>query len=103
MTKIRVKAKDGAASEFEFIPGTSVMQSMKAAGMEIEAACEGSLACATCHIILSPESYAALGAPAEDEEGMLDTLMRVTRTSRLACQIRPSADVALIEIEEIVT
>jgi len=74
--------------------GISVMEAIRNAGLPLEAACGGSLACATCHIILSETDYARVGAPSEDEEDMLDQAFGVTRTSRLGCQILldPSLD-----------
>jgi len=55
-----------------------------------ECACEGSLACSTCHVILDNDSYKILNAecPAtDDEEDMLDLASGLTATSRLGCQI----------------
>lgn len=101
MTKIFVPTRQGGVREVELLPGASVMRSLKAAGVEIEASCEGSLACATCHVILDRASFDLLGPPDEAEERMLDTLVRTARTSRLSCQIRPSANVERIDIEEI--
>jgi len=101
MTTIFLKSPQGGARAVELLPGSSVMQSLKAAGVEIEASCEGSLACATCHVVLDAASFARLDPPDEAEERMLDTLARITRTSRLSCQIRPRADVERIDIEEI--
>ena len=56
-------------------------------GLDLEGACEGSLACSTCHIIVDPEWYDALVAASEDEEDMLDLAFGLTRSSRLGCQI----------------
>jgi len=55
--------------------------------VDIEGACEGSLACSTCHVIVDPEWYNKLEKPTEDEEDMLDLAYGLTRTSRLGCQI----------------
>ena len=55
--------------------------------IDIEGACEGSLACATCHVIVYPEWYDRLNTPNEDEENMLDLAFGVEKTSRLGCQI----------------
>tara|TARA_Y100001970_G_scaffold32717_1_gene40571 strand:+ start:23535 stop:23879 length:345 start_codon:yes stop_codon:yes gene_type:complete len=56
-------------------------------GIEIEGACEGSLACSTCHIIVDKEWYNKLKEPSWDEEDMLDLATGLTVTSRLGCQI----------------
>lgn len=50
-------------------------------------ACEGSLACSTCHVILEPDVYAKLEEPCEDELDMLDLAFGLTPTSRLGCQV----------------
>ena len=56
-------------------------------GVDIEGACEGSLACSTCHVIIDPEWYGRLNEASEEEEDMLDLAFNLTRTSRLGCQI----------------
>jgi 2Fe-2S ferredoxin len=55
--------------------------------VDIEGACEGSLACSTCHVVVSPEWFDLLKDPSEDEEDMLDLAFGLTKTSRLGCQI----------------
>ena len=50
-------------------------------------ACEGSVACSTCHVILSPEHYDILPEPEDDENDMLDMAFGLTDTSRLGCQV----------------
>ena len=56
-------------------------------GIDIEGACEGSLACSTCHIIVDKDWYNRLEDPSWDEEDMLDLATGLTVTSRLGCQI----------------
>ena len=51
-------------------------------------ACDGALACSTCHLILEQHVYDALPAPEEEEEDMLDLAFDLTDTSRLGCQIK---------------
>lgn len=51
-------------------------------------ACDGSLACSTCHVVLSQEVYDALPPPDEEELDMLDLAFELTDTSRLGCQIQ---------------
>jgi ferredoxin len=45
------------------------------------------MACSTCHVIVAAEWFDALEPASADEEDMLDLAARVTRTSRLSCQI----------------
>ena len=56
--------------------------------IDLEGACEGSIACSTCHVILSPEHYDLLPEPSDDENDMLDMAFGLTDTSRLGCQVR---------------
>ena len=44
-------------------------------------ACEGSVACSTCHVILPPEYYDLLPEPEDDENDMLDMAFGLTDTS----------------------
>jgi ferredoxin len=55
--------------------------------IDLEGACEGSIACSTCHVILSPEYYDLLEEPGDDENDMLDMAFGLTDTSRLGCQV----------------
>jgi len=55
--------------------------------IELEGACEGSLACSTCHVIIDDQAvYDALPEPDDDENDMLDLAFGLTETSRLGCQ-----------------
>ena len=51
-------------------------------------ACEGSVACSTCHVILPEEYYDLLPEPEDDENDMLDMAFGLTDTSRLGCQVK---------------
>ncbi|KAG8229736.1 hypothetical protein J437_LFUL007911 [Ladona fulva] len=51
-------------------------------------ACEGTLTCSTCHLILKKEDYDRLPSkPTDEEMDMLDLAYDLTDTSRLGCQI----------------
>jgi len=56
--------------------------------IDLEGACEGSIACSTCHVILSQEHYDLLPEPVDDENDMLDMAFGLTDTSRLGCQVK---------------
>jgi len=68
--------------------GLSVLEIAHRNNIDLEGACEGSLACSTCHVIVDPEWYDALEGASEDEEDMLDLAFGLTHTSRLGCQIK---------------
>ena len=54
---------------------------------KVVSACEGSLACSTCHIVVEKSLFDSLPEPSEEEEDMLDLAFGLTHTSRLGCQI----------------
>ncbi|KAH8928121.1 putative YAH1-ferredoxin of the mitochondrial matrix [Atractiella rhizophila] len=56
--------------------------------LDIEAACEKSIACSTCHVILEPKIYDNLEEPSDEENDMLDLAFGLTDTSRLGCQVK---------------
>ncbi|KAH9474908.1 Adrenodoxin-like protein, mitochondrial [Psilocybe cubensis] len=56
--------------------------------IDLEGACEGSVACSTCHVILPEEYYDLLPEPEDDENDMLDMAFGLTDTSRLGCQVK---------------
>ena len=74
--------------EVEWPLGLSILDVAHKYNIDLEGACEGSLACATCHIIIEEEVYYnKLKKPTEEEEDMLDLAFGLTHTSRLGCQI----------------
>ena len=90
MAKITFVNRDGSEKTVDARDGLSVMEVAIDNDIDIEAACEGSLACATCHMVVDPAWYEKLDPPSEEEEDMLDLAFGLTRTSRLTCQIRIS-------------
>lgn len=68
--------------------GTSVLEAARLSDIAIEGACGGSMACATCHVIVDPARFADLPPASEEEEEMLDFAESLAATSRLGCQIR---------------
>ena len=70
--------------------GDSLLDVAQYNGIDLEGACESSLACSTCHVILEEELYDSLEEPVEEEEDLLDLAYGLTLTSRLGCQIKVS-------------
>ena len=68
-------------------PG-SIMDLATGAGVEIDHACGGVCACATCHVYVG-RGLNTCNAATDDEEDMLDTARAVTPESRLSCQCVP--------------
>ncbi len=87
MPKMTFIERDGTRREVDAPNGLSVLEIAHRHGVDIEGACEGSLACSTCHVIVDAAWFAKLAKPTEDEEDMLDLAFGLERTSRLGCQI----------------
>jgi 2Fe-2S ferredoxin len=77
----------GEHREVDAPVGLSVLEIAHKHGIDLEGACEGSLACSTCHVIIDSSWFDLLKEPSEDEEDMLDLAFGLTKTSRLGCQI----------------
>ena len=87
MPKMVFIEKDGNRKEVDAPIGLSVMEIAHRHGVDIEGACDGSLACSTCHVIVEPAWSGKLDEASEDEEDMLDLAFGLEETSRLGCQI----------------
>lgn len=87
MPKMTFIEPDGSRREVDAPLGLSVLEVAHKHGFELEGACEGSLACSTCHVVVEPDWYDLLPDATEDEEDMLDLAFGLTKTSRLGCQI----------------
>ena len=85
-----ISAAGNERMEVEASIGLSVMEIAHVHGIDIEGACEGCMACSTCHVIVDPDHVGRLQPAAEDEEDMLDLAFGLTETSRLGCQIEMS-------------
>ena len=79
--------RDGSRREVEAPLGLSVLEIAHKHDVDVEGACEGSLACSTCHVVVDPGWFPKLAKPTEDEEDMLDLAFGLQKTSRLGCQI----------------
>jgi 2Fe-2S ferredoxin len=87
MPKMTFIERDGTRREVEAALGLSVLEIAHRHGVDIEGACEGSLACSTCHVIVDSAWFSKLVEPTEDEEDMLDLAFDLQETSRLGCQL----------------
>jgi len=87
MPKMTFVNPDGTEKEVEAPNGLSVLEIAHKNDIDLEGACEGSLACSTCHVVVSEEWFDKLSEPEEEEEDMLDLAFGLQQTSRLGCQI----------------
>ncbi|KAM3827352.1 adrenodoxin-like [Vipera latastei] len=77
--KYSVNAKEG-----ESLLEVVINQNINISGF---GACEGTLACSTCHLIFEKAAFQQLGEISDDELDMLDLAYGLTDTSRLGCQV----------------
>nr|ALP70512.1 Electron transfer protein 21 [Prunus persica var. persica] len=87
--------KDGEEIHIKVPTGMSMLEAAHENDIDLEGACEGSLACSTCHVIvMDMDYYNKLEDPTDEENDMLDLAFGLTETSRLGCQViaKPELD-----------
>lgn len=99
MTLVRFHKADGTLDrEVEAKPGQRLLDVAWANGQPLEGACEGVMACSTCHVIVDAEQFRRLPPASEEEEDLLDLAAHASRTSRLACQIILTEELARLDV-----
>lgn len=86
--KLTFRKANGEEKTVEGNEGDDIVDLSWEYDLDIEAACEKSVACSTCHVILEPKVYDALDEPTDEENDMLDLAFSLTTTSRLGCQVK---------------
>jgi 2Fe-2S ferredoxin len=79
--------KNGKRRACDFAAGETILAVARRNAIDIEGACDGAMACSTCHVIIDNNWYARLPKARREENDMLDLASGVTRHSRLGCQI----------------
>ncbi len=98
MGTIFVKDREGNSHKLRAEAGLTIMEIIRDAGLEIEAACGGCCACATCHVYVNEIWLKELTTKNEDEDSMLDQAFYVEKTSRLSCQLEFDEKINGIEL-----
>jgi ferredoxin, 2Fe-2S len=99
VTLVRFFKADGTLDkEVDAAPGQRLLDVAWAERQPLEGACEGVMACSTCHVIVDAEDFAKLPPATEEEEDLLDLAAHATRTSRLACQIILTEDLETLDV-----
>ena len=99
MTRIRFFRADGSLDkEVDAKAGQRLLDVAWAAREPLEGACEGVMACSTCHVIVEAHDFDKLPPASEEEEDLLDLAAHATRTSRLACQIILTDDLQSLDV-----
>ena len=84
---INFVSESGKVKSVNAFSGQTLLEVAHSNGIDIEGVCEGSMACATCHVIVDKFWYEKLPGSSEEEQDMLDLTYGLSRTSRLGCQI----------------
>lgn len=87
MVCVTFRNPDGSELVVNTEPGVSVLQVAQEQGLNIEGACEGNMACSTCHVIVDKEHFTKISSATDEEEEMLDLAAGLKATSRLGCQV----------------
>jgi ferredoxin len=99
VTKVRFLRADGTLDkEVEGESGQRLLDVAWAAREPLEGACEGVMACSTCHVLVDAEDFAKLPPASDEEEDLLDLAAHAGRTSRLACQIILTDDLHVLTV-----
>ena len=98
MGKIIVKDREGNSHKLIADNGLKIMEIIRDAGLDIEAACGGCCACATCHVYVDNGWSSKLTMREEDEESLLDQAFHVNNNSRLSCQLEYTDELDGIEL-----
>jgi len=98
MVKVIFVLKDGEEKVIDAPVGLSLLEVAHKHAVDLEGACEGSLACSTCHVVVDEEFFDKLPKASEDEEDMLDLAFGLTHTSRLGCQIKITEDLEGLKV-----
>lgn len=83
---------EGNDRELSCTSGATILQIARQFDLPLEAECEGTLSCSTCHVVIDSEFYGKLKPASVDEGDLLDTAHNVTCTSRLGCQVHVNAE-----------
>nr|XP_042136863.1 adrenodoxin, mitochondrial isoform X1 [Peromyscus maniculatus bairdii] len=83
------KNRDGETLKTTGKVGDSLLDVVIENNLDIDGfgACEGTLACSTCHLIFEDHIYEKLDAITDEENDMLDLAYGLTARSRLGCQV----------------
>ncbi|XP_031200031.1 adrenodoxin, mitochondrial isoform X2 [Mastomys coucha] len=86
---VHFKNRDGETLTTKGKIGDSLLDVVIENNLDIDGfgACEGTLACSTCHLIFEDHIYEKLDAITDEENDMLDLAFGLTDRSRLGCQV----------------
>lgn len=87
LIEINIIDRQGVTHKLYGKTGQSVLELAHSNHIDLEGACEASLACSTCHVYVDESFSTFIQEPCEKEEDMLDMAPLIRNNSRLGCQI----------------
>eukprot|EP00760_Papus_ankaliazontas_P006707 PhM_4_TR13145/c0_g2_i1/m.58387/K22071/FDX2; ferredoxin-2, mitochondrial len=92
---VNVTDQEGKLHALKGKEDQSVMELCRDNKLDMEAACDGTCACSTCHVYVDKEWFKKLPPATDDEMDMLDLAWGLEEdSSRLACQIQLKREVS---------
>eukprot|EP00892_Ulva_mutabilis_P003177 jgi/Ulvmu1/12860/UM098_0045.1 len=95
--------RDGTKYDVQASVGENMLSVAHREEIDLEGACEGSLACSTCHVVIEDKDvFDKIPEADDDENDMLDLAFGLTETSRLGCQViaQPELDGMVMRIPD---
>lgn len=88
MTRVTVTTRNGEAHTLECQDGLSLMENIRAQGLdELAALCGGNMSCGTCHVLVAADGLERLPPMGADEGYLLELSPHRAASSRLSCQV----------------
>jgi len=78
--KVTFLDRDGSRHEVRAAIGQNMLEVAHSNDIDLEGACEGSLACSTCHVIVEGDAFSLIPEADDDENDMLDLAFGLTET-----------------------
>tara|TARA_X000001036_G_C19931437_1_gene501931 strand:+ start:126 stop:434 length:309 start_codon:yes stop_codon:yes gene_type:complete len=78
--------------------GLTILEVARKKNIDIEGSCQGSLACSTCHILISKKWINKIYPAKIEEKEMLGIIPNLKNNSRLGCQIKLTKSLDGLEI-----
>ncbi len=96
---IKIILNNGIEKKYiEVKENSTILDVARKENIELEGSCEGSLACSTCHILISRNWHSKLERPTREEKELLEILPNIKENSRLGCQIKITQELDGMEI-----
>jgi 2Fe-2S ferredoxin len=96
--KVTVTGRDGVPRELDVEPGITLMEAARDAGLPVKAECGGNCICSTCHVYVDGDWLDRLPPRSDNENDTLDEACEPGASSRLACQIPLTEDLAGLRV-----